>query len=270
MVAKTAYMASTCVADASWRTADRISGCRNCTSPSLTPINPSATAGSSASIDTGDLCSAAAARVTSASDARLSSAAASNTTPVSSGRSRNLAAKACSKRALSVDGAGAIRSRGAGEYGAVRGSSTRASGFPAASARTRARDTGCRFGTARSSTAAAASALKRPSSRIGRRASSNRAAYPVRTVATSATGTPSRRRAMNVSTPRLERSSQCASSASRTKGDDSAASMTRRNAAIATRNGSGSALSIVPKTALSGWRWEAGSSSIDRTMGKRS
>ena len=152
----------------------------------------------------------------------------------------------------------------------MRGNSTSASGLPAASARTRARDTGCSPGALRSRSAPASPALRRLSSTIGSRASLNGAAYPVRTVAISATGTCSRRRAMNVITPRLGRSSQCASSTSRTTGLASAVSLMSRNAAIATLNGSGSALVATPNAASSAKRCASGRRSSAWMIGKRS
>ncbi len=160
-------------------------------------------------------------RAISPSEARLSSAAARSAGRVSGARSPSLLAKARSRRAVKFVGGGESCSP---DRPILRASSTSARGLPDDSARTLARKTGCSSGALRSSKRAAADALKRSRSRVGSRASSSGVDCPVLIAATSATCSPSSRRAMKAMTLRVDRSSQCASSTTRTRGAESATS----------------------------------------------
>src|SRR6266699_2375002 len=114
-------------------------------------------------------------RAISSRDARLSSAAARRAARVCGASSQSRFANARSSRAVNVVGGAESCTP---DRPMLLASSTSARGLPDASARTLARTTGCSSGASRSSKWAAADALKRSRSMVGRRASSKGGLLP--------------------------------------------------------------------------------------------
>ena len=237
--ASAACAACSCETLASWWIAVRTSGWQNrYSSPSIS-IRPAATAGASTSTVRLPPARMAVPATTSPSREPSLTAATSSAVRVAAGRSPARAANARSRRVVSGSHTGSCT-----PWPSCRkatGSSTSASGLPAASSSNRSRTAAGRPGARLSSSAAAAGAGSGSMCKPGSAASPRGLVKPSRIVAISRTGSNSSRRATNASTSQVARSSHCASSATTSTGASAAVSASRFSAASAARNGSGTA-----------------------------
>ena len=251
------------------QTADRTSGCRNRTLRPSTSASPAATAYPRSATDTSTPATRLAAARTSASPSPSFNPAASNAVKVSSGNPGNRDANARSRRRVS--GIHPSTAPPLPCCTAVSGSSTRASGFPAACASTRWRTTGSSTARA-SSSAAEASGSSGPSRNSGSPATASglSPSSPTRAVTSSPTASAPSRRLMNASTSQVDKSRQWASSAITSSGVRSARPVSKSSAASPTTGMAGAGPSAIPRAVKSASRWPRCSLSAPATTGRSS
>ncbi len=250
-------------------TADRISGCRNRTLDPSTSASPAATASARSATDTCASDARLAAASTSGSESPSFSPAASNAVRVGAGRPGRRHANACSRRLVS--GIHLFRTPSLPCWLADAGSSTRASGFPAAASRTPWRTAGSSTACA-SSNAAAASGSSGPSRSSASPAPASGLSYssapravPIRPIRSA----PSRR-LTNDSTSHVAESNQCTSSATTRTGACPASAASSSRVARPTSGIAGPSPSPTPRAVSSASRWPRGSPSASASIGRSS
>jgi hypothetical protein len=174
----------------------------------------------------------------------------------------------CSSRAVS--GNGPAGGAPVPSSAAAAGSSIRARGLPAPSSRIRRRRSAGSVSGARSSSAPAESSSSPARRSSGRSASSKELRSPSRTAKSRIAGSDSTRRAMNSSTCTEGRSSQCASSTTKSSGVSAARSATSPSAARPIKNRSGASPSAIPNAASSARRCGSGRRSSPPSRGSNS